>query len=198
MQRYAIAVGAVVVTMLLKAVLGLNSEHPFVLFPGAVAVAAWYGGRGPGALAALLVAFVSLYGVLPLPLGSAREAAQPADLVGLVGLVAEGALVVVLTAGLRSARARAEVASAASAAAHREAESALAIRDEMLLMWTTQLRGPMADLEALARSALTDLERKGGSNAAADKLRALVEDAALVGRATAGWDKDGHASGSGL
>ena len=183
--------------MLLKAVLGLNSEHPFVLFPGAVAVAAWYGGRGPGALAALLTSFVSLYGVLPLPLGSAREAAQPADLVGLLALVAEGALVVVLIAGLRSARARAEVASAASAAAHREAEFALAVRDEMLLLWTMQLRGPMADLEALARSALSDLEREGGSDAATEKLRTLVADAALVGRATAGWDKAGRPSGSG-
>ena len=197
MQRYAIAVGVVLVTVLLKAVLGLSAEHPFVLFPGAVAVAAWYGGRGPGALAALLVALVSLYGVLPVPLGSAREAAQPADLVGLAALVAEGALVVVLTAGLRSARTRAEVASAASAVAHREAEFALAVRDEMLLLWTTQLRGPMADLEALARSVLSDLEREGRSDAATETLRTLVEDAALVGRATAGWDKDARTSGSG-
>ena len=47
----------------------------------------------------------------------------------------------------------------------------------------------MADLEALARAARDDFEREGVSGAAARKLRKLVDDASLVGRATAGWDQ---------
>jgi hypothetical protein len=65
-------------------------------------------------------------------------------------------------------------------------------RDEMLALWTNKLRGPMADLESQARAALDDLGREGYAGAAAPKLQHLVDDASLVARVTAGWDKDGR------
>ena len=192
MLRYSIAIGVVVLTFLLKTVpLGLGEDHPFVLLPGAVAIAAWYGGRGPGVLATVLVAVGSTY-VLLQPAGRL----DPTDVVGLVALLAEGTLVTALTVGLRSARVRAEAASEASAAAYRETAFALAVRDELLVLWTQQLRGPMADLESQARAALADLEHEGYVGAATEKLTELVQNAELVGRTTAGWDKDGHASGT--
>lgn len=185
-RRWVIALAAVALTIAVKLLLnGLGADHPFVLLPAAVAVAAWYGGTGPGALATLLVAAASLY-FLAAPLGPGIETS---DFVAIGGLVAEGALVVALTAGLRSARVRAEIASAASAAAHRETAFALAVRDEMLALWTQQLRGPMADLESQARAALDDLKTEGYAGAAEPKLRKLVDEAALVARATAGWEE---------
>ena len=55
-RRYAAAVLAVAITLVLKlAIDGLGDDHPFVLLPVPVAIAAWYGGRGPGLLAAGLV-----------------------------------------------------------------------------------------------------------------------------------------------
>jgi len=177
---------AVAITIGVKLLLeGLGADHPFVLLPAAVVVAAWYGGTGPGVLATLLVAAASVYFLAP-PDGPGADAS---DFVGIGGLLAEGALVVALTVGLRSARLRAETARAASAAAHRETTFALAIRDEMLGLWTQQLRGPMADLESQARSALDDLKIEGYVGAAEPKLRKLVDEAALVGRVTAGWDQ---------
>jgi signal transduction histidine kinase len=182
--RYAIAIAVVLLTMALKLVLvGLGSEHPFVLLPAAVAVAAWYGGLGPGVLATLLVAGAGVFFVLP-PVGNGAE---PADLVAMGGLLVESGVVVALTVGLRSALIRADAARAASAAAHREAAFAVAVRDEMLALWTNELRGPMAGLEAQARAALDDLEREGYSGAAGAKIRKLVDEASLVGRATVGW-----------
>ena len=47
----------------------------------------------------------------------------------------------------------------------------------------------MADLESQARSALDDLKIEGYVGAAEPKLRKLVDEAALVGRVTAGWDQ---------
>ena len=190
-RRWVIAVAAVAITIAVKLLLnGLGADHPFVLLPAAVAIAAWYGGTGPGALATLLVAAASLYFLAP-PVGPGIETS---DIVAIGGLVAEGTLVVALTVGLRSARLRAETASAASAAAHRETAFALAVRDEMLALWTQQLRGPMADLESQARAALDDLEAEGYAGAAEPKLRKLVDEAALVGRVTAGWEEQDHSA----
>ena len=184
--RYAIAVAAVLVTVLFKTLL-FGPDHPFVLMPGAVAVAAWYGGRGPGLLAALLVPAATVYLML-MP-------GRSVDLVVLTALLTEGVLVALLTAGLRSALRTAQAASAESAEAHREAKFALAVRDELLHLWTQQLRGPMADLEAQARSALADLGHDGYTGTATDTLRTLVQNAARVSRTTVGWDVDEAAVG---
>ena len=183
--RYGIAAAVVIVTVVLKLVVGdLGNEHPFVLLPAAVIVSTWYGGRGPGLFATALVALAS--GALFLsPAGPGFDAG---DIPGLVALVAEGVLVVVVTVGLRGARARAEAEALAARTAQRELALALAIREEMLSLWTQKLRGPLADLEAHGRAALADLEREGYSGNAAVPLRALVDEAAHVGRVTARWD----------
>lgn len=191
-ERYVLAIALVVVTIVVKTVL-FGADHPFLMLPVAVALAAWAGGRGPGLLAAVLVSLASLYQLLQ----PAEAPVETGDVLTIVALVVESIFVALLTAGLRSALRRAHAAWAESAAAHREAAFALAIRDELLLLWTQQLRGPMADLEAQARAALLDLEREGYAGAATEKLTTLVHNAALVGRTTAGWDKDGHPSGSG-
>jgi K+-sensing histidine kinase KdpD len=183
---YAAAAAIVVTTVVVKTLV-FGADHPFVLLPGAVAAAAWSAGRGPGLLAAFLVV-VATYYLMQLP-------GESVDVIVLVALLFESVLVALLTSGLRTALLRARAASAESAAAHREATFALAVRDELLLLWTQQLRGPMADLEAQARAALADLEHDGYTGAATDKLSTLVQNAALVGRTTAGWDREGRPSG---
>ena len=188
-RRYAAATGIVLITIVIKAVLpGLGVLHPFALLPGAVALAAWYGGRGPGLLATTLVGVASLYLFHP----QEGIAATLPDIIGVGGLLVESVVIAMLSSQLRSAIDEARAASAASAAAHREAEFALAVRDELLLLWTTQLRGPMAEVESAARAALTDLERAGYPGEATEQLRALVANAERVGRTTAGWDRQGR------
>ncbi len=184
-KRYGVALLAVAVAVGVKALI-FGADHPFVLMPAAVALAAWYGGRGPGLVAAGLVTVASGY-LMTLP-------GEEFDPVAMVALILESALVALLTSSLRTALWQAHAASAESAAAHREAAFALAVRDELLLLWTQQLRGPMADLESQGRAALGDLEREGYTGAATEKLATLVRNAALVGRTTAGWDEDGHPS----
>ena len=182
--RYAVAIAAVLLTLAVKVVVGIGSEHPFVLLPAAVVLAAWYGGLGPGLLATILVAAASVYFFLP-PIGPGSE---PADLIGVAGLLVTGTLVAFLTAGLRAARGRAETDRAASNVAHREAAFALAVRDEMLTRWRQQLQRPVADIEAQARAAVADLEREGYAGAAGPKVRKLADEASQVVRATAEWD----------
>lgn len=184
-HRYGIAAVAVIVTVGLKLIVGdLGSEHPFVLLPAAVIVSAWYGGRGPGIFATLLVALAS--GLLFIrPGGFAIEAT---DLLGLIALVCEGAIVVVITVGLRSARARAEAETLAARTAQRELALALAVRDEILLLWTQKLRGPLSDVEAHGRATLADLRRDGYSGSALASLERLIDETAHVGRVTARWD----------
>lgn len=188
LRRYGAATGIVLVAVVVK-VLIFGDQHPFVLLPGAVALAAWIGGRGPGLLASLLVTAVTVYLMLLAP----GATVETTDFVATSALLFESALVALLTASLRSALRRAQASSAESAAAHKEAEFALAVRDELLVLWTQKLRGPMADIEAQARAALADLEHDDPASAR-EKVRLLVDEAAMVGRATAGWDEDAKAS----
>lgn len=187
-RRYGAAAGIVLVAVVVK-VLIFGDQHPFVLLPGAVALAAWIGGRGPGLLASLLVTAVTVYLMLLAP----GATVETTDFVATSALLFESALVALLTASLRSALRRAQASSAESAAAHKEAEFALAVRDELLVLWTQKLRGPMADIESQARAALADLDH-GDPVSAREKVRLLVDEAAMVGRATAGWDEDAKAS----
>jgi len=68
--RYGVAVVSVTVPLLIKKFLldpSVGLEAPFLLFLGAVMVAAWYGGWGPGALAlALAVASADFFFLPPL------------------------------------------------------------------------------------------------------------------------------------
>jgi K+-sensing histidine kinase KdpD len=183
-RRYAIAIVAVATTVLVKfAVDGLGNDHPFVLLPVPVAVAAWYGGRGPGLLAVLLVAIAGTAFV------GRSLFDDGGDVIALTVVVIEGVIVVGITAGLRSALRRAEESTATAEAARRELRFAVAVRDEVLRVWTEKVRGPLARLEVTATDALHALERDGYHGPATQRLRSLLEDAGVLRRVTASWSE---------
>lgn len=96
LQRYAVAVGAVAVAFALRWGLygTLDYRLPFSFFIPATIIAAWYGGLGPGLLAALAGLLLGDYFFLPpheagAPMGEAERTA--------IGLYAMNtALIVVL------------------------------------------------------------------------------------------------------
>src|SRR5437764_13536178 len=96
---YVVAVAAVGVAMAIKYVFsGLGADHPFVLLPAAVIVAAWYGGRGPGLLAAAVAAIgADILFLPPAGIGVLSD-----DLFALVALLAEAILIVVVTVSVRT------------------------------------------------------------------------------------------------
>src|SRR5213595_266187 len=96
---YGVAVGAV--ALAIKVLFsGLGADHPFVLPPAAVIVSAWYGGRGPGLLAAMLAAIgADILFLPPAGIGVLSD-----DLFALVALLAEAILIVELTVRLRKTR----------------------------------------------------------------------------------------------
>ena len=181
LRRYGTAVAAVAITVAVKlAIDGLGQDHPFVLLPVPVAVAAWYGGRGPGFVAATLIAIV----------GSAFLTVtvfDGGDLIALVVVTIEAFLIVLITAGLKDALVRAERSRIAADDARRELKFAVAVRDEVLRLWTEKVRGPLGRLEVRATEAVSSLEREGYRGSAVQALRSIVEDAGLLRRVTAGW-----------
>ena len=183
-RRYATAIAAVAITVAVKLLVdGLGVDHPFVLLPVPVAVAAWYGGSGPGLLA---VALVTVAGMAFVGRGLFDDAG---DVVALTVVVIEGVIVVGLTAGLRRALRRAEESTASAEAARRELRFAVAVRDEVLRVWTEKVRGPLARLEVTATDALHALERDGYRGPATQPLRSLLEDAGVLRRVTASWSE---------
>lgn len=181
-RRYATAVAAVAVTILVKILVSaLGEDHPFVLLPVPVAIAAWYGGRGPGLLATALVAVAGLFFLSGSPY-------DVGDLLALAVVVAEAVIVVWITVGLRNALRRAEESRRAADSARRELTFAVAVRDEVLRLWTEKVRGPLAQLEVKATSTLSALERDGYRGTVTAELRSLVEDAGTLRRVTASWN----------
>ena len=181
-RRYGIAIVAVAITVALKlAVDGLGSDHPFVLLPVPVAIAAWYGGRGPGFLAAALVPLIGVFFLaLALPTGAG-------DIIALAVVAVEAVVIVAITVGLKDALRRAEASRIAADEARRELNFAVAVRDEVLNIWTEKVRGPLARLEATASDALRTLERDGYHGSATRPIRSIVDDAGLLTRVTATW-----------
>src|SRR5918994_925311 len=100
----ALAVGAAVLVKLLLDPLTAQ-DTPFLLILGAIMVGAWYGGLGPGLLATALSALAIDYLFLSPKVSFTTFGPELLD---LGAFVAEGILVCVLTASLRSARDRAE------------------------------------------------------------------------------------------
>ena len=64
---------------------------------------------------------------------------------------------------------------------------AVAVRDEVLNIWTEKVRGPLARLEATATDALRTLERDGYHGSATRPIRSIVDDVGLLTRVTATW-----------
>jgi hypothetical protein len=178
-RRYGTAIAAVAITVAVKLLVnGLGEDHPFVLLPVPVAIAAWYGGRGPGMVAAALVPIAGIFFQGTGDLG---------DWIALTFVTVEAVIVVLITTGLRTALRRAEESRRAADDARRELSFAVAVRDEVLRLWNDKVRGPLGRLELRATEALAALEREGYRGAATSALRAVVEDAGLLRRVTTSW-----------
>ncbi len=108
--RYGVAVIAIALALGLKLLVDplIAQQSPFLLLAGAVMVAAWFGGLGPGLLATALGAVVSDYYFLP-PLGSFTL--PGVAFLPLLLFVLQGALISLLAEALRSARRRAEAST---------------------------------------------------------------------------------------
>ncbi|MDP8950599.1 MAG: PAS domain S-box protein, partial [Actinomycetota bacterium] len=108
--RYGVAVIAIALALGLKLLVDplIAEQSPFLLLAGAVMVAAWFGGLGPGLLATALGAVVSDYYFLP-PLGSFTL--PGVAFLPLLLFVLQGALISLLAEALRSARRRAEAST---------------------------------------------------------------------------------------
>src|SRR5206468_11565695 len=117
-----VAVAAVAVALGIKYVFsGLGADHPFVLLPAAVIVAAWYGGRGPGLVAAVAAAVgADILFLPPAGIGVLSD-----DLFALAALFAEAVVIVEITVRLRKARELARHEAASAEQARREASFGL-------------------------------------------------------------------------
>ncbi|HEY9631931.1 MAG TPA: PAS domain S-box protein [Coleofasciculaceae cyanobacterium] len=109
MQRYGVAVLAVVLAMLLMLLLNpwvTMAQSPFLIFFGAVVVSAWYGGMGPGllttCLSALLSSYFFVYPIYSLDL-------DLSDSVRVSLFMLEGTLISALCEALRTTNRRLEV-----------------------------------------------------------------------------------------
>jgi len=107
-RGYAIGLVAVVLTAAFKLALDpfIETGSPFLLFSGAVLIAAWFGGSMPGLTTTLLASAVSRYFFVSprFSFGS-----QPGDTIILVLFLIEGSLISIAAGQLRWARGRAEV-----------------------------------------------------------------------------------------
>jgi signal transduction histidine kinase len=106
--RYGVAVASVAIATTLKLLIEplLPEQTPFLLLSGAVMVAAWFGGLGPGVLATVLGALSADYFYLE-PVGSFTGAAG-GGLWLQVLFVLQGVLITALAQALHLARQRAE------------------------------------------------------------------------------------------
>jgi K+-sensing histidine kinase KdpD len=96
LQRYAVAVGAVVVAFALRyGIYGtLDNRLPFAFFSAATLIAAWYGGLGPGLLAAVAGLLLGDYFFLPPHQSGAPMSEAERTAIGVYAIT--NALIVVL------------------------------------------------------------------------------------------------------
>src|ERR671920_77799 len=128
--RYGVAVASVALALGLKLLLDpwITQQSPFLLLAGAVMVAAWFGGLGPGLLTTALGAITADYFFLS-PVGSFTWLLGKGTL-PLFLFVLQGVLIASLAHALDLARQRAEV-SKLEALSHQEklAESERELHD---------------------------------------------------------------------
>ena len=180
---YGVAVAAVALALAIKCVFGgLGTDHPFLLLPGAVMVAAWYGGRGPGLLAAVIATMGADVLFLPLAgFGVLRD-----DLFPLVALLAETILIVEITVRLRRTRELARREAASADLARREASLGLQMREELLTFLSSKLNRPLIGMVDGLISARSAVER-GESTQAMAALDSLATDVRVLQRTTEHW-----------
>jgi hypothetical protein len=180
---YGVAVAAAVLALAIKYLVDeLGTDHPFVLLPAAVIVAAWYGGRGPGLVAAVIAAVgADVLFLPPAGLGVLRD-----DLFPLVALVAEAILIVEITVRLHKTRELARREAESAEQARREASFGLRMREELLTFLSTKLQKPligMVDGLIAARSAV----ERGEDTRAITALDSLATEVRVLQRTTEHW-----------
>ena len=180
---YVVAIAAVAVAMAIKYMFsGLGEDHPFLLLPAAVIVAAWYGGRGPGLLAAAVAAIgADILFLPPAGIGVLSD-----DLFALVALLAEAIFIVEITVRLRKARELARSEAASAEQARREASFGLHVREELLTFLSTKLNRPLIGMVDGLISARSAVER-GETTHAMAALDNLATDVRVLQRTTEHW-----------
>jgi len=180
---YGVAIAAVALALAIKYVFGgLGADHPFILLPAAVIVAAWYAGRGPGLLAAVISAVgADILFLPPAGLGFPAD-----DIFPLVALLAEAVLIVEITVRLRKAREIARREAASAEQARREASLGLHMREELLTVLSTKLNRPLIGMVDGLISARSAVER-GESRQAMDALDSLASQARVLQTTTEHW-----------
>lgn len=110
-------------------------DSPFLLFFAAVTISAWYGGLGPGVVATVLSALGSVLFFFPPMLALQVDEAGGVLRVGL--FLIEGMVISGFSGALHHAR--------------RQAEDALAARDEFLRIAAHELKNPIAGMYGYAQ-----------------------------------------------
>jgi len=139
MQRYGIAVLAVVSALLLMLLLNSSvamTKSPFLMFFGAVMVSAWWGGTGPGVLATFLSALISTYFFLD-PIYSLSVDLSTGVRLSL--FLAQGILFSALCGVLRTANRRLEVSLLKLRASEERYRRLIDTANEGI--WTTNAEG---------------------------------------------------------
>jgi len=180
---YGVAVAAVAVALTIKYVFGgLGTDHPFLLLPGSVMVAAWYGGRGPGLLATVIATMgADVLFLPPAGFGVLRD-----DLFPLVALLAETILIVEITVRLRRTRELARREAVSADLARREAFLGLQMREELLTFLSSKLNRPLIGMVDGLISARSAVER-GESTQAMAALDSLATEVRVLQRTTEHW-----------
>jgi K+-sensing histidine kinase KdpD len=180
---YAVAIAAVAAALAIKYLFSdLGVGHPFVLLQAAVIVAAWYGGRGPGLVAAVATATgADILFLPPAGLGVMSD-----DLFALIALLVEAILIVEITVRLRKARELARIEAASAEQARREASFGLHLREELLTFLSTKLSRPLIGMVDGLISARSAVER-GESTQAIAALDNLASEVRVLQRTTEHW-----------
>lgn len=180
---YGVALGAVAAALVIKyAFEGLGADHPFLLLPAAVVVSGWYGGRGPGLLAAMISAIgADVLFLPPAGIGVLRD-----DIFPLVALLAEAVLIVEVTVRLRKTREVARREAASAELARREASFGLHMREELLTFLSTKLNRPLIGMVDGLISARSAVER-GQATQAMAALDNLATEVRVLQRTTEHW-----------
>jgi K+-sensing histidine kinase KdpD len=181
--RYGVALAAVALALAIKYLFGgLGADHPFILLPAAVIVSAWYGGRGPGLLAAAISAIgADILFLPPAGFGVLRD-----DVFPLAALLAEAILIVEITVRLRTTREVARREAASAEHARREASFGLHMREELLTLLSTKLNRPLIGFVDGLISARSAVER-GESAQAMAALDSLATEVRVLQRTTEHW-----------
>ena len=184
-QRYAVAVGCVIVALLMI----LLREGPAaelnvrLLLLAAVMLSSWYGGLGPGIVTTLIAASAIIYSYSP---SGDYFAIDMSHSVRLIEFVIVALLITFLNDRRRKAQKRAEIAQ-------KEAETANRAKDEFLGTVSHELRTPLSAVLGWTQVLLSEENDRGLSVRAleaiernARKQSQLIEDLLDVSRISAG------------